>query len=79
MREGKFKSNCALGKSPGLVSPGRLSPWLIEESIVNIEFFIRHGYITPDEEPDFQDIVTRLHGRFDYDKWLLVDSDTFQT
>ena len=43
--------------------------------IVNVDFFIRHGYITPDEEPNFQDIITRLHGRFDYDKW---DSGGFQ-
>ncbi len=30
---------------------------------------IRHGYVTPDNEADFQEIVTRLHGRFDYERW----------
>ncbi|KIP10771.1 hypothetical protein PHLGIDRAFT_100585 [Phlebiopsis gigantea 11061_1 CR5-6] len=34
-----------------------------------VDFFIRHGYITPDNEPDFQEIITRLHGRFEYEKW----------
>ena len=38
-----------------------------------IDFLIRHGYINPDDEPNFQDIITRLHGRFDYDKWLELD------
>ncbi|GJE93476.1 nudix hydrolase domain-containing protein [Phanerochaete sordida] len=34
-----------------------------------IDFMVRHGYITPDNEPDFQEIITRLHGRFEYDRW----------
>ncbi|KZT08146.1 uncharacterized protein LAESUDRAFT_742583 [Laetiporus sulphureus 93-53] len=38
-------------------------------ALVLLDFMIRHGYLTPDEEPDYQEIVTRLHGRFDYDKW----------
>ncbi|KAI0752680.1 NUDIX hydrolase domain-like protein [Daedaleopsis nitida] len=39
-------------------------------STVIIDFMIRKGFITPDNEPDYQEIVTRLHGRFDYDKWI---------
>ena len=37
--------------------------------LVIIDFMIRRGIITPDNEPDYQEIVTRLHGRFDYDRW----------
>jgi len=33
-------------------------------ALVIIDFMIRHGYITPESEPDFLDIVTRMHGRF---------------
>ncbi|RDX52560.1 hypothetical protein OH76DRAFT_1345277 [Lentinus brumalis] len=36
---------------------------------VLIDFMVRKGIITPDNEPDYQEIVTRLHGRFDYEKW----------
>ncbi|KAM6501175.1 nudix hydrolase 20 [Amanita muscaria] len=39
--------------------------------IVIIDLLIRLGYITPDNEPDFLQIITRLHGRFDYDRWSL--------
>ncbi|KAH7915873.1 NUDIX hydrolase domain-like protein [Hygrophoropsis aurantiaca] len=34
-----------------------------------VDFLIRHGYITPDNEPDFMQIITRLHGSFQYDQW----------
>ena len=34
-----------------------------------IDFLIRHGYLTVENEPQYQAIVTRLHGRFDYEKW----------
>ncbi|KAI0701841.1 NUDIX hydrolase domain-like protein [Cytidiella melzeri] len=34
-----------------------------------IDFLIGHGYITPDNEPAFLEIVTRLRGRFDYERW----------
>ncbi|TBU63613.1 nudix hydrolase 20 [Dichomitus squalens] len=36
---------------------------------VLIDFMVRKGIITPDNEPDYQEIVTRLHGRFDHDRW----------
>jgi len=38
-------------------------------ALVLIDLFIRLGYITPDNEPDFMNIVTRLHSRFDYEQW----------
>lgn len=36
---------------------------------VIMDLFIRLGYITPDNEPDYMKIVTRLHGSFDFDRW----------
>lgn len=36
---------------------------------VLVDFMVKKGIITPDNEPDYQEIVTRLHGRFDYDRW----------
>ncbi|KAF8635605.1 hypothetical protein AX15_000245 [Amanita polypyramis BW_CC] len=52
----------------------RLSAGLFKPNcgLVVIDLLIRRGYITPDNEPDFSQIVTRLHGRFDYDKWSLL-------
>jgi isopentenyldiphosphate isomerase len=34
-----------------------------------IDLLIRLGHINPDNEPDFMEINTRLHGRFDYESW----------
>lgn len=36
---------------------------------VLIDFLVRHGHLTPDDEPDYMEIVTRLHGRFEYERW----------
>ncbi|KZP04329.1 hypothetical protein FIBSPDRAFT_878612, partial [Athelia psychrophila] len=38
-------------------------------ALILIDFFIRHGHITPDNEPHYMEIMTRLHGRFDIDHW----------
>lgn len=38
-------------------------------ALVILDFMIRHGYMTVENEPDYQEIVTRLHGRFEYDQW----------
>ncbi|KAJ7611441.1 nudix hydrolase 20 [Mycena polygramma] len=38
-------------------------------ALVLIDLFIRLGYITPDNEPDFLKIVTGLHTQFDYERW----------
>lgn len=35
-------------------------------ALVLLDFLIRHGHITPENEPNYLDIVTRLHGRFGY-------------
>ncbi|KAG9307978.1 NUDIX hydrolase domain-like protein [Chiua virens] len=48
MKEGLFKTNCA---------------------VVLIDFLVRKGYITPDNEPDFMEIVTRMHTRFEFERW----------
>jgi hypothetical protein len=37
--------------------------------VVIIDLLIRLGFITPDNEPDFMKIMTRIHGTFDYEKW----------
>ena len=34
---------------------------------VLIDFLIRHGYLTPDNEPDYMEIITRLHVRINDD------------
>ncbi|KAH7919390.1 hypothetical protein BV22DRAFT_1023067, partial [Leucogyrophana mollusca] len=34
-----------------------------------IDFLIRHGHLTPDNDPHFMEIITRLHGSFQYDQW----------
>jgi len=38
-------------------------------AVVLLDFIIRHGYLTPDNEHDFLQIITRIHGKFDYDRW----------
>ncbi|THH05953.1 hypothetical protein EW145_g4423 [Phellinidium pouzarii] len=38
-------------------------------AVVLIDFLIHHGYITPENEPNFLEIVTRLHGRFGFEQW----------
>ncbi|TFY72030.1 hypothetical protein EVG20_g945, partial [Dentipellis fragilis] len=38
-------------------------------AVVLVDFLIRKGYITPDNEPEYMEIITRLHGRFEIDRW----------
>ncbi|KAG5643527.1 hypothetical protein DXG03_000719 [Asterophora parasitica] len=38
-------------------------------ALVIVDLFIRLGYITPENEPDYMRIVTRLHGTFDLERW----------
>lgn len=35
-------------------------------ALVQIDFFVRHGIITPENEPSFLDILVRTHRRLDY-------------
>ncbi|KAF8508721.1 NUDIX hydrolase domain-like protein [Hysterangium stoloniferum] len=36
-------------------------------ALVLVDFMIRHGHIIPENEPNYLDITTRLHGRFGYE------------
>ncbi|KAF8065052.1 nudix hydrolase 20 [Lyophyllum atratum] len=38
-------------------------------ALVLIDLFIRLGYITPENEPDYMKIITQLHGTFDLARW----------
>ncbi|TDL18111.1 hypothetical protein BD410DRAFT_793597 [Rickenella mellea] len=38
-------------------------------AVVLLDFLIHHGHVTPDNEPHFLEITTRMHGRFDFDRW----------
>ncbi|KAJ3844627.1 nudix hydrolase 20 [Lentinula raphanica] len=40
-------------------------------ALVIIDLLIRLGYITPDNEPEYMKIITRLHGRFGYERWKM--------
>jgi hypothetical protein len=50
-----------------LMSVGEVKEALLREEFktncasVMIDFFVRHGIITDDNEPDYLEIVTRLH------------------
>ncbi|KAJ6545425.1 NUDIX hydrolase domain-like protein [Mycena capillaripes] len=38
-------------------------------AVVLIDLFLRLGYITPDNEPDYLKIMTELHTGFDFERW----------
>ncbi|CCM02032.1 uncharacterized protein FIBRA_04108 [Fibroporia radiculosa] len=38
-------------------------------ALVILDFMVRQGYLTPDDEPDYHDILTHMHTRFDYEIW----------
>ncbi|KAI8146173.1 NUDIX hydrolase domain-like protein [Fennellomyces sp. T-0311] len=40
--------------------------WKPNCALVTIDFMIRHGILTADNEPDFIDIITRLHRRLEF-------------
>ncbi len=42
---------------------------LPNECIAIIDLLIRLGYVTADNETDFMKVQTRIHGRFDYERW----------
>ncbi|KAL4968700.1 thiamine pyrophosphokinase-related protein [Aspergillus stella-maris] len=42
-------------------------------AVVLIDFFLRHGIITPENEKDFLQIITRLHRRLDFPTASYVD------
>ncbi|OJD31755.1 thiamine pyrophosphokinase-related protein [Diplodia corticola] len=43
------------------LSRGEFKP---DAALVLLDFFIRHGILTPENEPDYVEIVSRLHRRF---------------
>lgn len=45
------------------LSKGEFKP---NSAIVLVDFFIRHGILTPENEPDFLQIVSRLHRRLEF-------------
>ena len=46
-----------------------LHAYMSESFLAIIDFLIRHGYLTVEDEPQYQALVTRLHGRFQYEQW----------
>ncbi|KAH7106820.1 NUDIX hydrolase domain-like protein [Auriculariales sp. MPI-PUGE-AT-0066] len=40
-------------------------------AVVLLDFLIRHNFVTPENEPNLLEIVTRMHGRFEWDVLLL--------
>ncbi|KAH0831206.1 vacuolar protein sorting-associated protein 26-domain-containing protein [Lanmaoa asiatica] len=43
-------------------------------AVVLIDFLVRRGYLTPDNEPNFMEIVTRMHTRFEFERWWPGDA-----
>jgi isopentenyldiphosphate isomerase len=39
-------------------------------ALVLIDFMVRHGHLTPENEPRYLEIVQRLHGQFDLERWV---------
>ena len=81
MRQGLFKPNCALGMygvSHSFFQPHQLlfHPWLWTFPVL-IDFFIRHGYITPESEPYYMEILTRWFGfHLIMDSELIINTPT---
>ena len=69
MFEAKFKRNCAVGRSSVYLLHTELI-YLV--TIVLVDFLVRHGYITPETEPNYLEIATRLHGRFGFDTYKIT-------
>ncbi|EMD36878.1 hypothetical protein CERSUDRAFT_51750 [Gelatoporia subvermispora B] len=38
-------------------------------ALVLVDFMVRHGHLTAENEADYLEIVSRLHGRFEYERW----------
>ncbi|KAI0279549.1 NUDIX hydrolase domain-like protein [Russula aff. rugulosa BPL654] len=38
-------------------------------ALVLIDFLVRHGYLTPENEPRYLEINQRLHGKFEIERW----------
>lgn len=73
MRAEEFKPNCAIGAQSDLSSVYRTLSFLtliVYHAIpVLLDFLIRHGHITPENEPNYIEILTRIHGRFHFERY----------
>jgi hypothetical protein len=38
-------------------------------AVVLLDFMIRHGFLTPENDPHYLEILTRLHGRFEFESY----------
>lgn len=38
-------------------------------AVVLVDFMVRHGHLTPENEPQYLEITQRLHGQFDLERW----------
>ncbi|KAG9015649.1 hypothetical protein FRB90_004602 [Tulasnella sp. 427] len=54
MRSEEFKPNCAV---------------VYHAIPVLLDFLIRHGHITPENEPNYMEILTRIHRRFGFERY----------
>jgi len=50
------------------LAPNRLITHL-HASQVLLDFLVRHGYLTAENEPRYLEINQRLHGGFDIERW----------
>lgn len=66
MHAGEFKPNCAVGTSRLRFEQKCLA---LTASQVLIDFMVRHGHLTPENEPRYIEITQRLHGQFDLERW----------
>lgn len=66
MHKKLFKPNCAIGDQRTLTLMINLK---FHSFPVLINFLIRKGLITPENEANYLEIVTRMHGRFEYNRW----------
>ena len=50
------------------LSPSRLATHLHAHKVL-LDFLVRHGYLTSENEPRYLEINQRLHGGFEIERW----------
>lgn len=74
----RWSRGCTRGSSSRTVQSVRLTFTFLAEvlgtyvgiaSQVLIDFMVRHGHLTPENEPRYVEITQRLHGQFDLERW----------
>jgi hypothetical protein len=63
LHAGMFKANCALSKMGSIIS----TIFRLMSFTVIVDFMIRHGFITPDNDPHYAEIVGRTHRNLDFE------------